>query len=217
MNKESKKTDNNQLLEEFKEFQSSTLLEKFQKPNVQFIKQGAQLNKRANDLVGYFERFAENLKIKGISSVSLRTGAGFLINTDTIEIAENKKDNIVEVIDFDPVRNNMLVIGNIPPVKDSTLHWFLYRGLANINGIIIIENTEVIEKFQLGSYPEFVYKDGMFNTNFALKVLEHAKESEVVILNGSIILGVLVTGRTLDDNFNLIQSNLKKKTKSKRK
>lgn len=193
-------------------YQSTKLLDNLQKPNTQFIRQATQLNKRATELVNYFEKVREKLNIK-IESVSHRTGSGFLINTADYEITDKKMDNIVEVIDYDPIRNNMMVIGNLPPINEAIIHWFIYRGFNEINNVIIINNLEIFELFKSGSYPELVYKDGVINTNFALNILKVVKNSKIVLLNGSIILGVLITGKSLDEVYDILNLNLKKQSK----
>ena len=207
MTDEPEQADRNELLEAYK---TSKVMENLNKPNTQFIQHATQLNKRARELFEYFQRFKEALKLKNISSASLRTGSGFLINNDNLALAENVLDNIIEVIDYDPVRNNMMVIGKYPPAMGATLHWFIYRGLPEINGIIILEDKDILEKFRSGSFSELVYNDGIINVDLALRILRSVKNSNVTLLFGSIINGIIITGNTMDDAFELLEINLKK-------
>ncbi len=205
MNEENSDKNKMNLLETY---QSSNILETLQRPNTQFIRQAAQLNFRAKELINIFEKLKENLNIV-FSSASLRTGAGFLINSTNFNFVEDKVENVVEVIDFDPIRNNMMVVGNIEPINESTIHWFLYRGLKDINGILIINDDEVFEIFKNRSFIELEYNDGMLNTDLSLRILKAAKDSKITILNGSIISGILITGKTLNEAYNLLETNLK--------
>ena len=210
MTEETEQRNENVLLDAY---HNSRILENLNKPNTQFIQNAAQLNKQAKVLLEFFHKFQENLKLNKISSASLRTGSGFLINSENISSGENELDNIVEVIDFDPVRNNMMVIGNKPAANGTVLHWFIYRGLPEINAIIILEDQEILERFNTGAFSKLVYKDGIMNVDLAIKVLKFVKESNITLLFGSIINGIILVGKTMNDTYDLLKINIQKFSK----
>lgn len=181
------------------------ILNNFRRPNVQFIRSAKQLSKRANELVVIFEKFRDMIKVPGLRSVSTRTGNGFFINTAFFDINNFNRDYIIEVIDFDPVRNNMMVIGNEPPAADAALHWFIYRGLPWINGVIKIENSEILGGFQNSSIPTIAPLGGVLDTNSALEILRKAKSADITVFESS---GVLVIGKTLTEAYNKFNEHL---------
>jgi ribulose-5-phosphate 4-epimerase/fuculose-1-phosphate aldolase len=178
----------------------------FRKPNVQFIRQPKQIAKHANELVGVFEKFRDSKQVKGLRCVSSRTGSGFMINTSFFELDNFNRDNVVEVVDFDPVRNNMMVIGNDPPAPEAALHWFIYRGFPDTYGIINVDNPEILNQFQQGAFPNIDLSNGILNLDLALKILQEVKNSNITLLSG---MGVLVVGTTVNDAMDLFDENLK--------
>ncbi len=209
-NKKDKVTQEPEL---FEDITKPELLDNFFKPNLQFIPSAKQLKPRAKEIIMAFEKFRDTLNIKEIQSISIRTGSGFMINTAAFDNQNFMQDNVLEIIDFDPVRNNLMVIGNEPPASDATIHWFIYRGLPWINGVINVNNSEIVECFQNSQYSRVNLVGKMFNTNLALEILRLAKTSEIIILEGQ---SVLVVGKTLSDVFNSLDYNLKKLLKSKK-
>jgi len=210
---------NDKALSEKEEEQISQILESmqknmpmdnYQKPNIQFIQRGVQLNRRSFELVYVLENLRDTLKIQSVKSISTKTGIGFLINTESLDISHFNRDTFVEVMDFDPVRNNMMVIGNEPPAENATLHWFMYRGLKNINGIMIIEDEKYLKYFQMASLPTITNQDEILNLNVALEILKMAKDSNITVLNCKSIRGILVFGKTLKDAYDLFERNVKK-------
>ncbi|WP_455392762.1 class II aldolase/adducin family protein [[Eubacterium] cellulosolvens] len=188
------------------------ILNNIRRPNVQFIRHAKQLNKRANELVEIFKKFRDVLKVSGLRSASIRTGNGFFINTAYFDINNFNRDYIIEVIDFDPVRNNMMVIGNEPPAPDTALHWFIYRGLPEVFGVINVHNSDVLASFQKSSYPTIDISEEAMDTNTALEVLKNVKNSEVTLIPK---LGILVVGRSVMDAYEIFYSNLTKSSTHK--
>jgi hypothetical protein len=184
---------------ELEPISESNVLQRLQQPNTQFIKRAYQLNRHAVQLTRTYSHLNDDLEIHDIKSISLRTGTGFIINTDNIGTSEDTPDELVEVIDYDPVRNNMMVIGNEPPVLDAIVHWFIYRGFQNINHILILNEPKIIEKYRQKEHVEFVYEDNLISVDLAMRILKQVKESKIVILSGSVVSGLILCGDTLDE------------------
>jgi hypothetical protein len=217
MNKlgQGKKTENIDSDQIPDDFIKSELLDNLFRPNVQFIRRAKQLNPRAKELLEIFKKFRDILKIKGIQSISTRTGSGYFINTANFDLGELNRDNIIEVIDYDPVRNNMMVIGNDPPASDAVLHWFIYRGFPNINGVINIDNSDIFEEFlnnkQL-NFPNIDLITHHLDLASTMNILKSLKESSILLLKNS---GVLATGRTIGSAFEAFENGYNSTSKKK--
>ena len=211
----SKSMKDKTLLDEFVERSvPPELLINYQRPNIQFIRQAKQLSKRTNEIVEIFENFRDNLKIKDIRSASIRTGNGFFINTANFNIESFHRDNIVEVIDFDPVRNNMMLIGNEPPAPDAALHWFIYRGRQDINGIINIENSTFSKQLSATGVPKVETNAPILDLETAFQILKTVRSSTITLLDKS---NILVLDRTLKDAYDSFVTNLKGQKVDKKK
>lgn len=208
--KEQSKNNQGQNSDILSNLQKNDILGSFNKPNTQFIQRGKQLNKRAKELEKLFKMLKDDLKISGVMNASTRTGSGFLINSMNLDFSNVDRDKIIEVIDYDPVRNNLMVIGSDPPPDEVALHWFIYRGLMEINGIIILDDSNIIKNFQDDPLAKFIHKEGLLNTEFAIEVTKHIKDHKIVALTHDKLKGVLLVGRSLDEAYNLLRLNVEK-------
>ncbi len=206
--------DKDQIPQISEDFIKPGLLINFFKPNIQFIRHAKQLSSRANELVEIFIKLRDSLKINDPQSISTRTGAGFFINTESYNSKNFNRDFIIEIIDFDPVRNNLMVIGNAPPASDAVLHWFIYRGLPWINGIININDSEIFKRFSSCSYPVVEDNKNILNTELALNILKCIKTSEISLLKWQ---GILIVGKTISETYDIFKKDLEKLSNKKTK
>ena len=187
-----------------------SLLDNYLKPNTQYIQRPKQFNRLAKEAVKIFEKLRDELNLKHIKSATIRTGSGFLINTEKYNIKDINRDNFMEVIDFDPVRNNMMVIGTEPPANDASIHWFIYRGLPEVNGIIVIDDSEIFERFKAGGFSMVENNDEILNLNLALEILKCIRDSEISLIDTRDLKGIVIRDRTLAGAFNLFKNNHEK-------
>jgi hypothetical protein len=85
------------------------------------------------------ERF-EDLKSKQvpgyqIQSFSLRTVKKFVMVSGRIGTGKIGPNHVIEVVDYDPVRDSAIALGSAGQPPDVSLHWFIYRALPDVNGI----------------------------------------------------------------------------------
>jgi len=60
-------------------------------------------------------------------TISVRYGNRMLITGQGVNLCRLEPENLVEVADYDPVRQTVMVIGPRQPSLSTPLHWFLYR------------------------------------------------------------------------------------------
>jgi hypothetical protein len=186
------------------------LLDNYLKPNTQYIQRGKQFSRLAKEAVNVIEKFRDDLNLKHIKSATIRTGSGFLINTQSYNIKDINRDNFIEIIDFDPVRNNMMVIGTEPPADDASIHWFVYRGLPEVNGIIVIDDLDIFNKFEAGSFATVTNDDEILHLDLALEILKCVKDSEISLIDIRGFKGIIIREKTISGAYNLFKKNLKK-------
>jgi hypothetical protein len=182
-------------------------IQDLQHPNTQFIKRAVQFNKLAKVYQKISEELVFDLKISNIRSISLRTGTGFLINSEDPGFGKINKDDIIEIMDYDPVRNNLIAIGNgdKPPVLDTTIHWFIYRGLTDVNVILLLNvelnDAKFVDKLPSDRINSFQYSENLFNTTMALDLLQSLKTSGLkpTILDGNAIKGIVILGNSVTE------------------
>jgi hypothetical protein len=195
-------------------------IQDLQHPNTQFIKRAVQFNKLAKVYQKISEQLVFDLKISNIRSISLRTGTGFLINTEDFEFGKINKDDIIEIMDYDPVRNNLIAIGNgdNPPVLDTTIHWFIYRGLTDVNVILLLNEEKLIDKFPKDKINRYEYSENLLNTNMALNILQSLNSSglQPTILDGNAIKGLMILGNSVVEIIDQLKELIPESKKSEK-
>jgi len=73
-------------------------------------------------------------------SISMRYGKRVLITAMGANVHDLGSEDFVEIVDYNPVGNIMLVIGTKAPPEEAMIHWFIYRR-EEINAIIYAEGN----------------------------------------------------------------------------
>jgi len=135
------------------------------------------------DALRFFKKFE---KISN-SSISLRYGKRVLINT--------KKDGFLEVVDYDPFKKILLVMGPEEALTESPLHWFIHHAREDVNAVLLIKNIEYIDK--LGE------KIPASEKNYPLWTIEKIKDILGLLRNSKIVIikdiGVLFVGKSINE------------------
>jgi hypothetical protein len=132
---------------------------------------------------------------KEIGIVSLDYGKRLLINAKNIDVKNMKQPDVVEIVDYDPLKNIMMVIGTKDPCLETPVHWIVQKARHDINALLQINSTTVFEKLK-GALPS-TEKETKPNT------LDSAKEILRTLRNGKTILiknqGILFAGVNLKE------------------
>jgi len=111
--------------------------------NCPLISEMIKLGKRLEEI-----RLAD--KENGI--VSLNYGKRLLINAKNIDVKQMKQHDVVEIVDYDPLKNIMMVIGIKDPCLEAPVHWIVQKARHDINAVLQINSTTLFEKLK-GTLP----------------------------------------------------------------
>jgi len=135
-------------------------------------------------------------------SVSLRYGKRILINAKNIDFSKINAEDFLEIIDYDPFKKVLLVIGNKEPRIDTPNHWFIHHARHEVNAIIQIDDAQLVKKLEKklpGTENE--YPTGTLEqTKEILKILRDSKK--MLIKNQSAIF----VGNNMKDAEDLVVS-----------
>ena len=154
-------------------------------------------------------RFQEKLKEKNIikkdndAVFSLGFGKRIIINGLVKDFSNIKRNELIEVVDFDPIKNNLLLIGPAEPKIETSLHWMIHHARDDINFIAQIKNIELIKEIKDVEVTDKYPIGSLDNTKEVLKVLRTNKK--IIIKNNSL----LVVGRNTEDVEKQIQDTFK--------
>jgi hypothetical protein len=127
---------------------------------------------------------------KEIGIMSMDYGKRLLINAKNVDIKKMTQHDVVEIVDYEPLKNIMMVIGPKEPDMETSVHWIIQKARYDINAILQIKSKALFEKFQK-TLPTTENETPPAS-------LEQAKEILKTLRNGKIILikneGILFAG-----------------------
>lgn len=127
--------------------------------------------------------------------ISFKFGKRVLINADDTNIKDLKRKDFLEIIDYDPLKKVMLLMGSKTPRINSSVHWLIHHARSEINAVIQINDSNLAEKLE--------NKLPITEKNYPAGTLELAKEVLKLLRNTKKIIireeGVLFVGNSIED------------------
>jgi len=131
---------------------------------------------------------------------SLSYGKRMLINSEIIDFDEIQLDELLEIVDFDPIKNNLLVIGKSEPKTETPVHWIIHHARDDVNVIVQVNGEEILQR--IGG------KLKKTDENTPLGTLDQAKEMLSILRDEKKLEisnhGAMFVGRTMDEVEKLI-------------
>jgi hypothetical protein len=136
--------------------------------------------------------------------LSLDYGNRLLINAKNVDVKKMTQQDIVEIVDYDPLKNIMMVIGPKEPALQTPEHWIIQKARRDIMVLLQMNNTVLYEKFH-HTFP-------MTEKETKPGTLERAKEILKTLRNGKIIVlkneGILIAGLTIKETQDALATAL---------
>ena len=154
-----------------------------------------------SEIIRVGKKFEEiNLLEGAMGVISLAYGKRVLINSSTIDLGVLKREDILEIVDYNPVKKIVLAIGQKEPNAETPVHWLIHRTRNDVNAIIQLNGEKNLEKISKNlPVTEKEYPPGTFElTKEVLKTLKTGKR--VVIKNR----GILFVGTSLKEVEDLV-------------
>ncbi|UCH71729.1 MAG: hypothetical protein JSW62_04855 [Thermoplasmatales archaeon] len=148
------------------------------------------------DIVRTGKKISEFVLLQDSSIIiSLGYGKRILINGLVEDFSNIKRSELIEIVDYDPVKNNLLVIGPNEPCLESPLHWMIHHAREDVSAVVQLNNVGLIEKIK-NKYPE-TEKERLPGTFDQIKeVLRLLREERKIIIKNQ---GFLFIGKTLNE------------------
>jgi hypothetical protein len=144
-----------------------------------------------------------NKKIKNIEilkdinnmSISMKYGRRVLINAKNIDFNKSNYNDFLEVVDYDPLKKILLIIGSKEPCIETPIHWLIHHAREEVKAIIEFNNEQLIEQINKElPITERRYQKGTLEQ--AKEILFKLRDSKVVIIKNQ---GVIFVGDSIKD------------------
>jgi ribulose-5-phosphate 4-epimerase/fuculose-1-phosphate aldolase len=125
--------------------------------------------------------------------ISQRYGKRILINSNNFN-EEVIKVYFLEIVDYDPIKNILLVMGPNDPRIETPLHWFIHHARNEVNAVVQINDEELSDK--LKDTPKTQKDYSVVALEQIKEVLKNLKDSKKVIIKNQ---GVIFVGNNIKD------------------
>jgi len=140
------------------------------------------------------------LKNKIQATISFTYGKRMLINSMVQDFSDIKRQELLEVVDYDPVKNNLLVMGKADPKIETTLHFMIHHARKDVKIVVQINDKEILD-ITKEKNPVLEEKFPINSIDFIKLVLKELRESKIIGIKDK---GILFVGKNITEIESLI-------------
>ncbi len=150
-------------------------------------------------------RLSKRLKEIGISKdakgiISLGYGRRIIINGNNLDIGNIKKEDILEVVDYDPAKKNLLVIGQNEPNIETPVHWIVISARDDVNAVVQINDEKLAEKLAK-KIPSTEKEQPSGTLELAKEVLKTLRKSKNIVIKNKAVFFVGASFREIEESI----------------
>jgi len=132
--------------------------------------------------------------------VSLNYGKRLLINAKNIDVKQMKQGDVVEIVDYDPLKNIMMVIGTKDPCSETPVHWIVQKARHDITALLQINSTTIYEKLK-GTLPTTEKETQPITLNQAKEILKTLQAGKTILIKNTGILFVGINIKEIQESL----------------
>lgn len=140
-------------------------------------------------------RISKKLKERGIlkeekqATISFSYGKRVLINSLVQDYSQIKRSELLEIVDYDPIKNNLLVMGLAEPLIETSIHYMIHHARKEVKVVLQINEEEMFEKMK--NNISILKNDYPINSiEFIKDVLKYLKDTKIIGLKEDRVLFV---------------------------
>jgi ribulose-5-phosphate 4-epimerase/fuculose-1-phosphate aldolase len=120
-------------------------------PNISFQTFFASREQSNCPLIPDIVRIGKKLKEMGLLKdgtgvVSLGYGRRVLINGNDVSLGDVGRGDILEIVDYDPVKRVVLAIGDKEPNVETPVHWLIHHARDDVNAVVQINSKKLAKR-----------------------------------------------------------------------
>jgi len=158
-----------------------------------------------SEMIKLGQRLEElGLADKETGIVSLDYGKRLLINAKNVDVKKMKQPDVVEIVDYDPLKNIMMVIGTKDPCFETPVHWIIQKARYDINALLQINSTTLYEKLK-GTLPTTEKETQPVTLDRAKEILTTLRTGKTILIKNE---GILFAGINIKEIQNALLNYL---------
>lgn len=129
------------------------------------------------------------LKEKNKATISFTYGKRMLINGLAQSYSKIKRKELLEIVDYDPIKNNLLVMGTTEPLIETSIHFMIHRARKDVKIVVQINKEKILDKIKEG-IPILEKKYPINSIEFIKQILKTLRDSKIVGIKNNALLFV---------------------------
>ena len=155
-------------------------------------------------LIADILRLSKKLQNINNASISHRYGKRVLINNSDIKPEKTKKEDFLEIVDYNPFKKTIMVMGKNKPAKDAPLHWFIINYREEINAVVLIKDKGYMQKFE-DKIPIAEKNLPIWSIEKIKEIMKLLSDNKKIYLKNS---GVLYVGKSLKEIEDIVSNDI---------
>jgi hypothetical protein len=159
-----------------------------------FVSQDASNSPLTSEMIQFSKIFKKN-NLKNVGySISTTYGKRLILASNPENNKPITHDDIIEIVDYDPIKNIALVIGKKYPCIETPLHWMIQKARHDIFAVVTIKNNIFYEHY--GNKLPITKNSRSATIDHVKSVLKTLQESKAICIRDQ---GVLIVGLHLKE------------------
>ena len=130
---------------------------------------------------------------EGTGSISIRYGRRILINSKDTQLPTLQPEDLVEIVDYDPIKNVVLTMGKKEPCRDTPVHSLIQTARTDINTVILLKNKKLHDQLS-NNLPLTEHEAPTGTIDLAKEILKTLRQGKNILIKnyGALFIGVNV-------------------------
>ncbi len=138
---------------------------------------------------------------KDTGILSMDYGKRLLINAKNVDLRTITEQDIVEIVDYDPLKNIMMVIGLNDPSFETPVHWIVQKARHDVNAVLQITSKNLYERFQ-NRFPTTENDTKPGTLERAKEILQTLRKGKIILLQNEGIMFVGINTKEIQKELN---------------
>jgi len=152
-----------------------------EKTNSPFVPDIIKTNKNLKNL--------NKIDKKSLIVISQRYGKRILITSEVEDFSDLKHDELIEIVDYDPLKNTLLILGPKNPILQTPVHWMIQHARNEINSIVQINDSLLVEKLK-NQIPTTEHDFPTGSIDQIKDILKKLSSSKIVVIKNQSVIFV---------------------------
>ena len=110
-----------------------------------FVSREISISPMIVDIIRLGKKFEELTLKEAECNISLSYGKCLLINARDADVKHMKQQDVVEIVDYDPIKNIVLAIGKKYPCIETPVHWIIQKARYDVHAVVEISSKKLYE------------------------------------------------------------------------